>query len=39
MSLNAENNWGITNEAMLAYVHEKMNIMLSVLSILFFLLL
>ena len=31
--LNAENNRGVTNDVMFAYVHEKMNILLSVLSI------
>ena len=31
--LNAENNQRVTNDVMYAYVHEKMNILLSVLSI------
>ena len=31
--LNAENNRGVTSDVMFAYVHEKKNILLSVLSI------
>ena len=33
--LNAENNRGVTNDVMCAYAHEKIKILLSVLSILF----
>ena len=32
-SLNEENNRGITNDVRFAYVYEKINILLSVLSI------
>ena len=35
--LNAENNRGVTNDVMFAYVHTKINILFSVLSIFFFL--
>ena len=35
--LNAENNLGVTNDVLCAYAHEKINILLSVLSIFFFL--
>ena len=35
--LNAENNKGVNNDVMFAYVHKKINILLSVLSIFFFL--
>ena len=31
--LNVENNWSIPNDVMFAYEHEKINILLSVLSI------
>ena len=31
--LNAENNRGVSNDVMFAYVHEIINILLSVLSI------
>ena len=31
--LNAENNRGVINDVMFAYVHTKINILLSVLSI------
>ena len=34
-SLNAENSRGVTNEFMFAYVHENINILLSVLGILY----
>ena len=34
--LKAENNWGVTNNVMLAYVHEKINIQLFVLRICLF---
>ena len=33
--LNAENNRGVTNDVMFAYMHTKINILLSVLSIFF----
>ena len=33
--LNAENNRGVTNDVMYAYMHTKINILLSVLSIVF----
>ena len=36
-SLNVENNWVVTNDVMFAYVQMKVNILLSVLSIFFFL--
>ena len=35
--LNAENIRGVTNDVMFAYVHAKINILLSVLNICFFL--
>ena len=35
--LNAENNRGVTNDVMFAFVHTKINLMLSVLSFVFFL--
>ena len=35
-SLNVENKRGVTNGVMFAYAHEKINILLSVLSILSF---
>ena len=31
--LNAKNNRGVTNDVMFAYMHEKINILLSLLSI------
>ena len=34
--LNVENNRRVTNDIMFAYAHEKISILLSVLSILFF---
>ena len=37
--LNAENNLDVTDEVMFAHVHTKLNILLSVLSIFFFILL
>ena len=33
--LNAKNNHGVTNDVILTYAHEKINIMLSVSSIIF----
>ena len=35
--LNAENNRGVTNDVMSTYLHTKINILLSVLSIFLFL--
>ena len=35
--LNAETNRGVTNDVMFVYAHEKINILVSVLSIGFFL--
>ena len=35
--LHAESNWDVTTDVMFAYAHEKINILLSVLSMFFFL--